>query len=69
MRLGRTKRISSPCGGIGHGYELTDPDYVDKRIARMRAEYYSLEPKWRAEYLKGVSDSDRRLMFPKTGER
>jgi len=64
-KLGKSKRISNPGGGLGNGYEQTDPDYVDKRIARMRQEYYSLDIKWRVQYLNGVSDADRRLMFPK----
>lgn len=64
-KLGKAKRISTPGGGLGNGYEQTDPDYVEKRIQRMLAEYRSLEPKWRVQYLNGVSDADRRLMFPK----
>lgn len=46
-------------GGIGGGYERTDPDWDIKRIQRLRAEYDSLDPSWRQTYLKGLSDADR----------
>ena len=46
-------------GGIGGGYERTDPDWDIKRIQRLRAEYDSLDPIWRQTYLKGLSDADR----------
>lgn len=45
-------------GGIGGGYERTDPDYEIKRIQRLRAEYDSLDHRWRDTYLKGLSKSD-----------
>jgi len=45
-------------GGIGGGYEQTDPDWERKRIARLRAEYDSLEERWRPEYLRGLSRED-----------
>lgn len=45
-------------GGVGGGYERTDPDYDQNRINRLRKEYDSLEGRWRETYLKGLSKSD-----------
>jgi hypothetical protein len=50
-------------GGVGGGYEQTDPDWERKRIQRMRAEYDSLTPGWRETYLKGLNDADRRAVL------
>ena len=50
-------------GGIGGGYEQTDPDYDLKRIQRMRADYDSLEGAWRATYLRGLSEADKRAVL------
>lgn len=49
-------------GGIGGGYEPTDPDYDKHRIERMRAEYDSLPAAWKSTYLKGLSKLDQRLV-------
>ena len=62
----RTKRIYHVGGGAGSGnYERTDPDYLDKRIARMRAEYNSLPKEWKAQYLNGLSRIDREEVLKK----
>lgn len=50
-------------GGTGGGYEHTDPDWDSKRIARLRAEHDSLEPQWRAMYLRGLSQADKRAVL------
>lgn len=50
-------------GGVGGGYEQTDPDFNLKRIARMRAEYDSLTPAWRETYLRGLDDADKRAIL------
>lgn len=50
-------------GGIGGGYEQLDPDFDIKRIQRMRAEYDSLDQRWRETYLKGLSASDSRAVL------
>lgn len=47
-------------GGVGGGFEITDPDWELKRIQRMRAEYDSLDRRWRETYLKGLSKEDAR---------
>ena len=47
-------------GGVGGGYEATDPDWEIKRIQRLRAEYDSLDQRWRETYLKGLSREDTR---------
>lgn len=46
-------------GGIGGGYELTDPDYEDKRIHRLKQDYMSLEPAWRERFLAGLPRTDQ----------
>jgi hypothetical protein len=46
-------------GGVGGGYERTDPDWDSTRIKRLREEYNSLDVRWRKTYLKGLSKSDR----------
>lgn len=50
-------------GGVGGGYERTDPDYDIKRIQRLRAEYDSLDQRWRETYLKGLSREDARRVM------
>ena len=42
-------------GGCGGGYEATDPDYDDKRMARLKREYAALGPEWREVFLDGLS--------------
>lgn len=62
----RTKRIYHVGGGTGSGnYERTDPDYRDKRIARMRDEYNSLPKEWKGSYLAGLDRSDRDAVLNK----
>ena len=50
-------------GGTGGGYEQTDPDWVDKRIRRLRAEYDALEGMWRKTYLDGLSKADKHAVL------
>lgn len=50
-------------GGVGGGYEQTDPDFDLKRIRRMRAEYDSLTPDWREVYLRALDESDKRAIL------
>jgi hypothetical protein len=50
-------------GGTGGGYEQTDPDWEIKRVRRLRAEYDSLTPDWRAMYLRGLNESDKRAVL------
>lgn len=61
-RMVPSRRASTPNGGMGGGYEQTDPDYAEKKLARMRAEYRALEPRWRAAYLLGLTAVERRLV-------
>jgi hypothetical protein len=42
-------------GGCGGGYEICDPDYVDKRLAALRREYRECPEQWRACFLTGLS--------------
>lgn len=61
-RMEKSRRASTPNGGMGGGYELTDPDYDAKKLARMRREYRELEPKWRQTYLNGLTEYERKLV-------
>ena len=62
----KTKRIYHVGGGTGSGnYERTDPDWNEKRIARMREEYRSLSLEWRSQYLHGLSRADRDAVLKK----
>ncbi len=49
-------------GGIGGGYAQTDPDWAEKRMARIKAEYLSLEPWDRRRYHAGLSPIDQRCL-------
>ena len=63
-RLQRSSRArGGNRGGVGGGYEQTDPDWDRKRIQRLRAEYDSLDHGWRQTYLKGLSDADKRAVM------
>jgi hypothetical protein len=65
MRRFQSKRagnVGGHRGGLGGGYERTDPDYERKRLRRMAAEYSSLDEHWRKTYLGGLSDTDRRAL-------
>jgi len=63
-RINRSSRArGANRGGVGGGYERTDPDYDLKRIQRMRAEYDSLEGSWRETYLRGLSEADKRAVL------
>jgi hypothetical protein len=46
-------------GGVGGGYERTDPDYDRHRLHQMRREFESLDGKWKEEYLAGLSAFER----------
>jgi len=50
-------------GGVGGGYEQTDPDWDRKRIRRLRAEYDELAPEWRETYLRGLDEADKRAVL------
>jgi len=67
--LGKSSRArGANRGGCGGGYERTDPDYGEHRLARMRAEYESLPAGWRAQYLAGLSKFDREAVAGRRGE-
>lgn len=69
MRISRSSRArGSNRGGCGGGYEQTDPDYHQKRIARMKKEVAELPPEWREWYLAGLSRGDRAAVERKDGD-
>lgn len=55
-------------GGTGGGYEPTDPDWEHKRLARMKAEYNSLDKRWQKVYLDGLCRADRARIEEDSGE-
>lgn len=64
MRINHSKRArGGNRGGVGGGYEQTDPDWDRKRIQRLRAEYDSLDPEWRSTYLRGLNEADKRAVL------
>jgi len=63
-RAGRARGANR--GGCGGGYEATDPDYNDKRLASLRREYKALEPQWRTVFLSGLSRFEQDVV---TGRR
>ena len=64
MKVTKSHRARGGCrGGIGGGYERTDPDYLQKRLRQMCAEYNSLEPQWRKAYLDGLDRTDKWMLL------
>ena len=54
MISGRIKKV-----GVNAVSERTDPDYLDKRLATMKAEFESLkEPAHKEMFANGLSDQD-----------
>jgi hypothetical protein len=59
-------------GGCGGGYENTDPDYTDKRLAALRREYRTCPDQWKDCFLTGLSKFEqdyltkRKRELPKT---
>ena len=64
MRMSCSRRSFGP-GGNGWGYERTDPNWENKRLALLRREYESLEPYWRERYLKALPLADRKALLRK----
>ena len=66
MKLPKSKR-SYPTEHLESGskFDQTDPDYDDHRIQRMRAEYRSLPPEWRDQYLTGLCKHDAEAVIAK----
>jgi hypothetical protein len=42
-------------GGCGGGFEITDPDYCEKKLAKLKADYLACPPEWRETFTKGLS--------------
>ena len=53
-------------GGCGGGFELTDPDYESKKLARLKADYESCPPEWREAFTKGLSRFEVKVVTGKT---
>lgn len=60
MSMARSKRARGATrGGVGGGYEPTDPDYEAKKLARLRREYAALDRRWHETFLAGLSRWER----------
>lgn len=56
MSMAKSSRARGPNrGGCGGGYERTDPDYDDKRLARLKRDYAECPPEWREQFLAGLT--------------
>jgi hypothetical protein len=66
MKLQKS-RLCYPTEHLASGSQMdpTDPDYEDHRLERMRAEYRSLSPEWRAMYLAGLCKKDAEAVVAK----
>jgi hypothetical protein len=56
MKIPRSHRArGSNRGGCGGGYEITDPDFESKKLAKLRQDYLACPPEWRERFAKGLS--------------
>ena len=56
MKISSSHRArGSNRGGCGGGYEVTDPDYADKRLLQLRRDYLACPPEWRECFTRGLS--------------
>jgi hypothetical protein len=49
-------------GGIGGGYEATNPEYNSDKLRRLRADYDAMAPEWRQTFLDGLSPWERKFV-------
>ena len=63
MSLSKSQRARGATrGGIGGGYERTNPDYDGDKLRRLRAEYDAMAPQWRPIFLDGLSRFERAVV-------
>jgi hypothetical protein len=63
MRVTSSSRArGSNRGGCGGGYERTDPDFEQKRIARIHADYLALGQMWRETFVRSLPKADQRAL-------
>lgn len=67
MRVSKSTRArGGNRGGMGGGYEITDPDWEEKRLKRLKTEYASLTTDHHRElYLSGLSRFERQAILRK----
>lgn len=69
MKLNRATRArGGNRGGCGGGYEVTDPDYVDKKLAQLRRDYAACPEKWRACFFHGLSKFEQDFLTKRKGD-
>ncbi len=67
-----TSARGSNRGGVGGGYERTNPEYNADRLRKLRADYDALEPQWRPVFLDSLTKferayvTDRRIETPQS---
>lgn len=49
-------------GGIGGGYEATNPDYNSDKLRRLKAEYNAMDIRWRDTFLAGLSRFEQKFV-------
>jgi hypothetical protein len=58
LRINMRERFHIVHVGQTGQYERTDPDYNDKRIAKLAKDYTDCPKEWRETFLAGLSTSD-----------
>jgi hypothetical protein len=62
------KRAFSPNrGGSGSGYEQTNPDFEDHKLARLKADYAICPPQFKKLFLDGLSRFERNKLTGRIG--
>ena len=65
--VGKPSRAYGSNGGASTGgYEITDPDYSEKRLVRLKREFEALAPEWRGCFLNGLSRYEQKFVEGKT---
>jgi hypothetical protein len=71
MSIIKQKRAFSPnrggSAGCGGGYEPTDPDYNDTRLAKLKADYDACPTEWKETFLDGLSRFERNQLTGRIG--
>lgn len=57
-----TSARGSNRGGIGGGYEATNPEYDGDKLRKLRVDHDAMEPHWRETFLAGLSRYERKVV-------
>lgn len=69
MKIKQTSRArGGNRGGVGGGYEATNPEYEQDKAKRLLADYRALDPMWRERFVRGLPKAEQvaldRLLHP-----